>query len=93
MDAKFHIRNDLSSGSLNNAAGAAMEYTMERARQDKLLMYHVLEDHALGKLADALFLEYEGRSWTYKQFYDDLQRVGNWLMKDLGIAKGEMVAV
>lgn len=42
---------------------------------------------------DALFLEYEDRSWTYKQFFDDLQRVGNWLINDLGIQKGEIIAL
>jgi acyl-CoA synthetase (AMP-forming)/AMP-acid ligase II len=36
---------------------------------------------------------FEGRTWTYKQFFDDLQRVGNWLMNDLGIRKGELVAI
>ncbi len=36
---------------------------------------------------------FEGRTWTYKQFFDDLQRVGNWLMNDLGVRKGELVAM
>lgn len=36
---------------------------------------------------------FEGRTWTYKQFFDDLQRVGNWLMNDLGVRKGELVAI
>lgn len=27
------------------------------------------------------------------QFYDDLQRVGNWLMNDLGIQTSELVAI
>lgn len=94
LDAKFHFRHDLfSGGSLNNAAGKALQFVTEKQAQGRLLVYHLIEDYALTKRPNHLFLEYEGRSWTYKQFYDDLQRVGNWLMNDLGIQQGETVAI
>lgn len=35
---------------------------------------------------------FEGKTWTYKQFFDDFTRVGNWLI-GLGIEVGELVAV
>lgn len=92
LDAKLHIRHDLSSGSLNNASAAAFEFIQDREKQNRMLLYHCLEDHAKDQ-PDRLFLEFEDRSWTYKQFYETLQRVGNWLMNDLGIQKGEMVAL
>jgi acyl-CoA synthetase (AMP-forming)/AMP-acid ligase II len=38
-------------------------------------------------------LDFEGELWTYKRFYLAVQRVGNWLMNDLGIQKGEVVAL
>lgn len=57
------------------------------------MMYHDIEGWARKDLPQHTFLEYQGRSWTYKQFYDDLQRVGNWLMNDLGVQRQEMVAL
>lgn len=56
-------------------------------------MYYNFEDHASANRPNHLFLECEGRSWTYKQFFADLQRVGNWLMNDLGIRRDEIVAI
>ncbi|KAK6422467.1 hypothetical protein LTR95_016673 [Oleoguttula sp. CCFEE 5521] len=93
LDAKYHIRHDLRAGSLEAAAIDGMQFVTERQIANRLLLYHVLEDHANGKSASNLFLEYEGRTWTYKAFYDDVQRVGNWLLNDLDIQKGEMVAL
>lgn len=92
LDAKYHIRHDLRAGSLNNAAAAAQQFIAEREATNKLLLYHCLEDHARNQ-PDAPFLDYDCRSWTYGQFFADLQRVGNWLMKDLGIRRDEMVAL
>lgn len=79
--------------TLNNAAAEAQNFIAQKQAEDRLLMYHCIEDHALGPNGNNLFLEYEGRSWTYKQFHGDLQRVGNYLLNDLGIKKGELVAL
>lgn len=70
-----------------------MNYIENRIKADRLLTYHVIEDHALGKNANNIFLMFESKQWTYRQFYDCLQRVGNWLMNDLGIQKNEVVAL
>ncbi|KAK5108080.1 hypothetical protein LTR62_008797 [Meristemomyces frigidus] len=93
LDAKLHIRHDLQAGSLNNATASTIEYTTLKAGQKRLSIYHLIEDHALGTTATNLFLEFEGRSWTYRQFYDDVQRVGSWLIGELGVAPGETVAI
>ncbi|KAK5693256.1 hypothetical protein LTR17_025151 [Elasticomyces elasticus] len=93
LDAKHHIRHDVSNGVLSDPIAAAQKYTVERQGQGRMLVYHQLEDNVLSSRASNLFLEFEGRSWTYKQFYDDVQRIGNWLMNDLGVRQGEMVAL
>ena len=36
---------------------------------------------------------FEGKTWTYKQFFEAITRVGNWLMNDLNVQVGEMVAI
>ncbi|KIW39871.1 uncharacterized protein PV06_08443 [Exophiala oligosperma] len=92
LDAKYLIRHDLQAGTLAGTKDA-IEYITQRTKQNKLLVYHLIEDHALGKNANNLFLIFEDRRWTYKQFYDDLQRVGNWLLKDLDIQPQEIVGL
>ena len=93
LDAKFLIRHDLSTGSLAGNVGAAVKYITEQTKKGRLLVYHLIEDHALRNEPDHLFLIFEGKTWTYNQFFQDLQRVGNWLMNDLGVKKGELVAM
>ncbi|EME39548.1 hypothetical protein DOTSEDRAFT_75272 [Dothistroma septosporum NZE10] len=93
LDAKFHIRSDLSQGGLDNAAQEAQEFVAERVAQGKATLYHFIQEWAQEDNPGQLFLECQNRSWTYKQFYEDLQRVGNWLMNDLGVAEKEMVAI
>ena len=70
----------------------AQKFLADRQAQGRVLLYHLLEEHSWDR-PNNLFLEYEGRSWTYKQFFDNVQRVGNWLLNDLGIQNGEMVAL
>lgn len=93
LDARLLIRNDLSTGSVARNNQKAIQFIGEQFSKDKGLIYDCFEEHALGKNASSQFLIFEGRSWTYKQFYDDVQRVGNWLLKDLQIERGEMVAL
>lgn len=92
-DARFLIRHDLSAGSLSGRKKAALDFVAERWKQDKTMVYHFLEENATGENANNLFLIFEDRSWTYKQYFEDLHRVGNWLMNDLGIQKRERVAL
>ncbi|TKA75217.1 hypothetical protein B0A55_05890 [Friedmanniomyces simplex] len=93
LDAKLHVRHDLAAGVLTDPVARAQEYVAQRQGQRRMLIYHLLEDNVLSNRSGNLFLEYEGRSWTYKQFYDSVQRVGNWLMNDIGVRQGEMVAL
>ncbi|WPB08043.1 uncharacterized protein RHO25_012707 [Cercospora beticola] len=93
LDAKYHIRADLSKGSLDQAATDAQNFMAEKAAKNEMTMYHAIKNWAKQDIPDHLFLEYESRSWTYKQFYQAVSRVGNWLMSDLGIQRGEMIAL
>lgn len=93
LDARFLIRNDLRVGSIARNNRNAATFVAERFSRDKGLIYDIFEEHALGKNAETIFLIFEDRSWTYRKFYDDVQRVGNWLLKDLQIQRNEMVAL
>jgi acyl-CoA synthetase (AMP-forming)/AMP-acid ligase II len=92
LDARLLISNDLSFVS-PASSGPMIRYLEDRVKKDRLLTYHVFEDQALGSNANTTFLIFEGKEWTYRQFYHVLQRVGNWLIKDLGIEKNEVVAL
>lgn len=93
LDARFLIRNDLRTGSATRNQQKAAKFVTKRFAENRGLIYHDFETHALGKNAGNIFLIFEGRSWTYKEFYDDVQLVGNWLMNDLQIKQHEMVAL
>ncbi|EDN02662.1 predicted protein [Histoplasma mississippiense (nom. inval.)] len=93
LDAKYLLRHDLSGGSIAAQAKDAVQFLTECWKQDKTLMYHVLEAHARGKNQDNIFVIFEGRSWSYKQFFEDVHGVGDWLVKDLGVERGELVAL
>lgn len=59
-------------------------------------MYQILEDQAANPaIANNEFLVFptDGRTWTYREFWEDVNRVGNWLLQELGIRKEELVAL
>lgn len=94
LNAKFHIGYDLRNGRGGLAPGKEDVAFMEsRVQQKRVLTYHVFEDHALRKQPHHPFLIFEGQTWTYRQFFDCITKVGNWLMNDLGIEVGEVVAI
>ncbi|KAH8819134.1 fatty acid transporter protein [Xylogone sp. PMI_703] len=96
LDAKLHIRHDVRSLTGHRSPLDALRYITERIKKDRLLQYHILEEHLQNPdCADRVFLIYptDGRKWTYKQFYEDVNRAANWLLKEYGIEKGEMVAL
>lgn len=42
---------------------------------------------------DALFLQYQGDSWTYQRFFDAVDHVCHWLTTDAGMQNGDKVAI
>ncbi|GAP84469.2 putative fatty-acyl- synthase [Rosellinia necatrix] len=93
LDARFLIRNDLRQGNKYLRQLMATRYLAQKARENKLLIYNIFEDRAGTPEGDNVCLIFEGRQWTYTEFYHAIQPVANWLLKDLGIKKGEVVAV
>jgi acyl-CoA synthetase (AMP-forming)/AMP-acid ligase II len=65
----------------------------DRVTKKRVLTYHVWEDQALRNQPNHPFLIFEGNTWTYREFFDAITRVGNWLMNDLGVQVGEVVAI
>lgn len=94
LNAKFHIMHDLKHARNRlTPSKEVVDYMTDRVVRKRVLTYHVLEDHALRNQPDHPFLIFEGKTWTYKEFFDCLTRVGNWLMNDLGIGVEEVVAL
>lgn len=92
LDGKYLIRHDLKAVSMPKPKDA-IPFLTEKWQSGKPLMYHVFKQHAEGPNADNLFLIFEDRSFTYKQFFDGIHRVSNWLMNDLGVKPEEIVAL
>jgi hypothetical protein len=94
LNAKFHIVYDLKHARGGLAPSQdVLDFVTERVVKKRVLTYHILEDQALRNRPNHPFLIFEGKTWTYKQFFEAITRVGNWLMNDLGVEIGEMVAV
>ncbi|KAH7414152.1 long-chain fatty acid transporter-like protein [Phaeosphaeria sp. MPI-PUGE-AT-0046c] len=94
LNAKFHIAHDLMNGRGGITANQELlNYVGDRVAKKRVLTYHVFEDQALRNQPNHPFLMFEGKTWTYKEFFDCILRVGNWLMKDLEVGVGEVVAV
>jgi non-ribosomal peptide synthetase component E (peptide arylation enzyme) len=94
LNAKLHLAHDYK-----NARGGlapppdVVELLTDRVARKRVLNYHVFEDQALHNIPDQPFLIFEGKTWTYKEFFDCIIRVSNWLMNDLGIGVEEVVAI
>jgi acyl-CoA synthetase (AMP-forming)/AMP-acid ligase II len=84
---------------LKNARGGlapsqdVVDFVADRVARKRVLTYHVFEDQALRHRPNHPFLIFEGKTWTYKEFFDCITRVGNFLMQDLGIEVEEVVAI
>ncbi|KAF2739927.1 long-chain fatty acid transporter-like protein [Polyplosphaeria fusca] len=93
MDAKYHIRHDIRSGRGGfPAENEVLGYIESKAASKRTLLYYILEEHATDQPHHP-FLIFEGMTWTYRQFVECITRIGNWLMNDLGVQVGEMVAI
>lgn len=94
LNAKFHIVYDLKHARGGLAPSQdVLDFMTERVVKKRVLTYHILEDQALRNRPNRPFLIFEGKTWTYKQFFEAITRVGNWLMNDIGVQVGEMVAI
>jgi acyl-CoA synthetase (AMP-forming)/AMP-acid ligase II len=94
INAKFHIAHDLKNarGGLTPSP-EVVDFITDRVGRKRILNYHVFEDQALRSRPNHTFLIFEGKTWTYKEFFDCITRVGNYLMNDLHIGIEEVVAI
>ncbi|KAH7388864.1 long-chain fatty acid transporter-like protein [Pyrenochaeta sp. MPI-SDFR-AT-0127] len=93
INAKFHIAYDLENARGGLAPSQdLLDFMTDRVTRKRVLTYHVLEDQ-VRKQPNHPFLIFEGKTWSYKDFFEAITRVGNWLMNDLGIGIEEVVAI
>lgn len=63
-------------------------------KRDRVNLFYTLEQHATAKKTEnATCVVYEGRSWTYKEFYDTVLKYAAWLKQRYSIAPKEIVAM
>jgi hypothetical protein len=93
LNAKYHIAHDLDTFAGHWNPRTTRRFVEQQFAQGRLLHFNILEDHALRQRPDQLFLIFEERTFTYLQFYNAVVRAGNWLLKDLDVQRGEIVAL
>ncbi|KAI1816144.1 fatty-acyl-CoA synthase [Poronia punctata] len=91
LDARFYVRNDLSHLKRMLNLLSSQKWMLQREKENKLLIYHLFEERVGTPAGDNVFLIFEGKKWTYAEFYHAIQPIANWLLKDLGVKKGEVV--
>lgn len=64
-----------------------------REKRDKLNLFYVLEGHALGKQANAVFIISEGKRYTYKETYEVVLKYGTWLKLKHNVKPKDVVAM
>lgn len=93
LNAKYHIAHDVKNMSSGlSQYRKCMRFMADRAAQKRVLVYHVFEDQ-VGKQPDHPFLIFEGRTWSYKEFFEAFMRVATWLIDELDVQVGEVVAI
>jgi acyl-coenzyme A synthetase/AMP-(fatty) acid ligase len=93
LNAKHHIAHDLKLFTSKGNPFAAQAFVAKKFADDEMLTFNILEKQALHNRPDQIFLIFEGQSWTYRQFFDSVTRVGNWLLQDLNVQRGEIIAI
>ncbi|KAF2189819.1 long-chain fatty acid transporter-like protein [Zopfia rhizophila CBS 207.26] len=93
LNAKYHILHDLrSDGGGLSPTRKDLDWIASKAASKQTLTYYILRSHSQSQ-PNHPFLIFEDRTYTYAQFFSCLTRVGNWLIDELEIEIGEVVAV
>ena len=91
LSARWSIPNDWRI--VSNLVRAKIQWA-KRLKRDQMNGWYPLEKNALDpKIANGIFLVYEGKTWTFKETYDMSLRYAGWLHGTLGITPKEIVAV
>jgi acyl-CoA synthetase (AMP-forming)/AMP-acid ligase II len=67
--------------------------TRLKEKNDRLNLFYTLENHAQGRLADEVFIIFEGRKWTYKEVYQTVLKYGTWLQTKYDVRSKQIVAM
>ena len=93
LNAKFHITHDLSLVRVAGDSPASAAFLAKCIATKRTTTYSILRDQALRNRPDHTFLIFEDRTYTYSQFFRRVTQVGNWLLQELDVQKGEIVAL
>ena len=89
LDAKMLFSSDFH---LIKSFGTAATKSPLLERQHKLTMYYILKDHA-EKRPNHPAIVFEGYTWTSSMLFQAINRCAHWLTGDLGLKKGDVVAL
>src|SRR5947209_280258 len=89
LDARLLLSSDIRviGGLATMAVRSAM-----LEKQGRLTLYYFLKSHA-EKTPNHHAIIFEGYTWTWGAFFKAVNRCVNWLTKDLGLKKGDVVAL
>lgn len=91
LNAKLRLSSDYHF--LSSFAIAKRDFN-QRLQNGRANLFYKLEEHVADpKIANEVFLIYEGKSWTFKQYYDIVLRYAGWLHKTHNVVAGEIVAL
>lgn len=91
VNARFKLSDDFHF--LSSYTGSMRTFDKYQ-KAGKSNPFYRVEEHARDpKLANKPFLIFEGKSWTFKQYYDTVLRYAGWLHKTHHVVKGEIVAL
>ncbi|KAL5393252.1 long-chain fatty acid transporter fat1 [Paraphaeosphaeria sporulosa] len=91
LNAKYHIAHDLRNGR-GGIIPTQADLDWTASRGSRILTYHIFEEQAQNQ-PNHPFLIFEGKQWTYAEFLECVVKVANWLIKDMAIKPGEVVAL
>lgn len=91
LDARWRISPDVHI--IKNLALAQRAF-LKRVDADRANSFYLLEDHANNpKVADELFLIYQGKRYTFKETYTTVLRYAGWLHSVHKVLPGEIIAI
>jgi hypothetical protein len=91
LNARWRVSVDLE---LISSLAASQRALAKREAADRTNSFYLIEEHAQNpKVADKIFIIYQGKKWTFKQSYTMVLRYAGYLHSTHSIAPGEIVAI
>ncbi|KAI9716205.1 MAG: hypothetical protein M1828_000431 [Chrysothrix sp. TS-e1954] len=91
LNAKYAFTYDIH---LLSSAFRGAAYTKACEKNDRVNAFYMLEERALDpQIAKRIAIIFNGREWTYREFYDEALRHGQWLKRAHRVGAGDVVAM